>query len=242
MAGLDFSFTDKSQTQTTQQDTTTQQITEQEQLSQQQQTSEAAGVTTALDLETQKLVKDLIGSLSSGLLDAEGSQLPELASMILERSKTAQEDITAQIAPIIEGARYKGEQELTALQTQLAQQSGGSIANTLVASATGAGRAELESSLARAEAELNLQGRAQATAELTSAVSGITQAESAPLQNISGLLNILKGATVEEAKTAEQLTVDESTLSSILDSITKTTGTSTSKESGTSLDLGFANI
>ena len=175
--------------------------------------SQQQAKTTALDAETQSFIKDLLASLGEDFKGDEESLLSTLSQTLANKATTAQADISAQITPIIEEARLKGEQELQKLQTQLAQQAGGSIANTLVASSTGVARSTLETSLAAERGRLELAGREQSTAELTAALSGAAQAEEAsqfPIQNISSLLNILKGASVEQTTAATQTSTEES--------------------------------
>ena len=211
-----------------------------------EQLTKETGITSTLDEQTQQLVKDLIGQLSSGVLDAEASGLAELSTAIIERSKTAQQDVTSQISAITEDARLKGEQELQALQAQLAQQSGGSIANTLVASATGVGRANLESQIARTKGELNLQARQVVSDELSAALTGVSQAQAAtdPVDNITNLLNVLKGATVEQEQVGARTTTSESELSRLLDSITKTQAVTNKQSKGSSItgSISGANV
>jgi len=197
----------------------------QKQIQTQEQISKETGITTTLDVETQQTVKDLIAQISAGAVSVDDTSLAELTEAILTRSKTAQADVTGQISSITEDARLQGEQELQQLQTQLAQQSGGSLANTLVASATGVGRANLESQIARTRGELNLQARQIVTDELSSALTGISQvqaqAERTPIENITNLLNVLKGSTTTQEQTGTQETTSESELSRLLTSLTE---------------------
>ena len=191
-----------------------------------QQLTTERGITTTLGTETQQLITDLVGQISAGVVSPDTEGLAELTQAILERSKTAQADVSGQISAITEDARLKGEQELQQLQSQLAQQAGGSLANTLVASATGVGRANLESQLARTKGELNLQARQVVSDELSAALTGVsqaqTQAQQTPIENITNLLNVLKGATVEQEQVGERQTTAESELSRLLDSIATT--------------------
>ena len=195
------------------------------QLSETQQTSLQEATTSSLDLETQKLIKDLIGDLGADILGSQDNLMQELSSVITERAKTSEEQIMAAIEPIVADARLQGEQQLKALETQLAQQSGGSVANTLVASSTAVGRANLESQLAKTESEMVLAGREAATAELAQALTGAQTAQKQPIENISNLLNILKGANIQQTQVAEQATATESELSRILESIAETSST-----------------
>jgi len=187
-------------------DQTTQLATEQATEQVQKQITEQTGVTRTLDEQTQALVKDLIGQLSTGVGGTQQDALAELSSLIAERAGTAQADVTGQIGAITDEARLKGEQELQLLQQQLAQQAGGSVANTLVASATGVGRANLEAQIAKTRGELNLQARQVVSDELASALTGITQlqAQQDPVSNIVNLLNSLKGAEVTQTQTGAQ--------------------------------------
>jgi len=210
------------------------------QTSTQQQSGQQQATTSSLDLETQNLLKEMIQSIGADLLSDEDSDLQGLVTLISERAGSSQQDIFNQISPIIDDARLQGEQELQKLQTQLAQQAGGSTANTLVASSTAVGRANLESSLAKTSGELNLSARQIQTDELSKAVQGLVQAEQgkqAPVQNISSLLNILKGSTVEQSQVNEAQSSAESELIRILDSLTKTSTESKTGIKSTKLAL-----
>ena len=201
-------------------DQTTQLATEQATEQVQKQITEQTGITRTLDEQTQTLIKDLIGQLSTDVGGTQQDALAKLSSLIAERAGTAQADVTQQISGITDEARLRGEQELQLLQQQLAQQAGGSVANTLVASATGVGRANLESQIAKTRGELNLQARQVISDELSSALTGITQlqAQQDPVSNIVNLLNSLKGAEVQQTQTGAQRGT--------------TTGITTGKETG----------
>ena len=243
MGVLDFALGKEKTTTTTQLDSET--IKKEEELQRQKQVEEQVtketGITSTLDTQTQQLVKDLISQLSSGVLDAEASGLAELSTAIIERSKTAQEDVSAQIGAITEDARLKGEQELQALQSQLAQQAGGSLANTLVTSATGVARGNLEASIARTKGELNLQARQVVSDELSAALTGVSQAKAQtdPVENITNLLNVLKGATVEQQQTGKVVSTAESELSRLLESIATTESLQRSQAETTTSKFGL---
>lgn len=194
----------------------------QAQAQQQKQVTKQVGEISYLDIETQDFVKDLIAQLG-GDISLEGKDLmSDLAASISARAQTAETDIAAQISPIVTGARAEGERQLQALQTQLAQQAGGSLANTLVTSSTAQGRADLETQIAKLEGELTLQARGQVTQELTAALqgaAGLSAEEARPTENITNLLNILKGAQVEQTQLGEAATTTESTLNRILDAL-----------------------
>jgi len=181
------------------------------------QTQAQQATTSSLDTETQETLKALIQSLAQDSLGGENEALTDLVTLISNRASGSSEAISEQINPIMADARLQGEQQLQKLQTQLAQQSGGSIANTLVASSTGLGRANLESGLAKTRGELTLAGRQAETEELNIAVNSMLQAEQAkqaPIESIANLLNVLKGSTVQQTQSAE------SNLNSVLDSLT----------------------
>lgn len=233
---LGFSSSD-STTKASQNSETSEQETSSEQSSTEQLTSQL-GKTSTLDEETQKFIKSLIGDISSGGIDANNELLSELTKSVVERSKTAQADVTDSIAAITDASRLEGEQQLQQLQSQLAQQSGGSIANTLVASSTAVGRATLESQLAKQKGELTLAGREQVTGELNAALTGASSQQSSQIQNISGLLGILKGGTSTQESTGKASSTTESELTRILESLT--TAASTSNKSGSSFDLGLS--
>lgn len=220
-------------------------ITEEEELtterSKTEQLTSELGLTSTLDEETQAFVKNLIGDLGAGRIDADSELLSELTTSIVERSKTAQADVTESISAITDASRLEGEQQLQSLQTQLAQQSGGSLANTLVASSTAIGRADLESKLAKQQGELTLAGREQVTQELTAALGGASSQQASQVQNISGLLSILKGSTTEQQVTGRAETSSETELARILESLTTSVESSTKAEDTFSLGLQAAN-
>jgi len=216
----------------------TQQVSEQE--SRQTGTTAVSGATTQEQAQTsltsllsgdiQTGLEGLVSSLIGGEQDGGAS---DLIALLTGRAGTAEADIAAENAAIVESARFSGERELASLQTLLAQQAGGSLANTGVIAATAEGRAGLESQLAGLQARLNLEGRQTATSELAQALSG-AQGEQGQLTN---LLNILKGSTAEQtgtvsaAGTQEQTqTQDIQTLAkAISDSISQTRGETTTE-------------
>lgn len=215
----------------------------QTQTSSQKSSSEKQAASSSLDDETIALVKELVGDLSTGVSDADSQLMNDLAALIAERASGAQEDVSAQISPIISDARLQGEQKLQQLQTQLAQQAGGSTANTLVASSTAVGRANLESQLARTEGELRLAGRQAVTDELSAAVQGVGTAEQSSVNNLVNLLNVLKGAEVEQTQTGQQQTESEAELVRVLDALVETQGRTDSTKRGLnwSLEGTFGN-
>ncbi len=200
----------------------------------QTQTAQQTGVTSSLDLETQQFIKDLIGSFDLGGQDG---VVQDLTTLLVDRARNSQQAIQDQINPIIADARLQGEQELQALQTQLAQQSGGSLANTLVTSGTSVGRANLESGLAKQRAELSLAGREQATNEISNVLSSTLEAQQKPVDTITNLLNVLKGSNVEQSQQSQS----QSDLTSILESLiaTKSNTDTTRTKSSQSFNIGY---
>ncbi|HFD32025.1 MAG TPA: hypothetical protein ENJ28_04850 [Gammaproteobacteria bacterium] len=204
-----------------------------------QQQQQSTGSTSSLDAETQAFIKDLVSNLAPTDSGASNAQLTELTQLITDRALTSQQAIEDQINPIIADARLKGEQELQALQTQLAQQAGGSTANSSVVSGTAVGRANLESELAKTAAELQLGARNAVTAELSNAVQGITQGKTGEVNNIARLLDVLKGADVTQIQAATSSSTAE--LSKILESLTTVNQQSSSNinTKTTKFDIGL---
>ena len=106
---------------TTEQKQTTATTTESAKATQAAAESQQQATTQALDAETQSFIKDLLGKLGQDVGGDDESLLATLAQTLANKATTGQEDISAQITPIIEEARLKGEQELQQLQSQLAQ-------------------------------------------------------------------------------------------------------------------------
>lgn len=209
--------------------------TTQSQTAQQQQQS--IGSTSSLDAETQAFIKDLVSNLAPQDGGASNAQLTELTQLITDRALTSQQAIESQINPIIADARLQGEQQLQALQTQLAQQAGGSTANSSVVSGTAVGRANLETSLAKTAAELQLGARDAVTKELSNAVQGITQGKTGEVGNIAQLLNVLKGADVQQTQVATSSSSAE--LSKILESLTTVNQRSSSNTNTKTTDFSI---
>lgn len=149
------------------------------------------GEETLLDLQT--LVGDLLPRLGR-----EESDVGNILDLITERAQSAKDVITGENIEILDLARSQGEEKLKGLQTQLAQQAGGSLANLGVVGATAQGAADLETQLASLSSKLNLQARETETGELLKALEGAQGQEG----QVVALLNILKGATQEQAGTA----------------------------------------
>ena len=174
------------------------------------------GLTSKLDIETQNFIRDLLEQARSGVVSLDSEALSALSTDILERAKTAEADVTKQINAITEDARLQGEQQLDQLQTQLAQQAGGSLANTLVTSATSLGRANLESQLARTRGELNLNARKAVSEELMSSLTGVSGIQTQPLEGITQLLDVLKGSAIKETEMKEREKTTELELNRLL--------------------------
>jgi len=184
---------------------------------------------SSLSPEIQALVESLITQQATGQSGAS-----ELQNLLVQRAQTADQafDPTA----ILNEARRQGEQQLGRTKVALSQQAGSSM-NSLVQQLIGEQRGALESQLASLAAQLTQAGRQAATQEIAGAAT-------LPQQNLTQLLEVLKGATVTGTTTTEQLTTQEAktvqTLREIVDALLKsnTTGTTKSKSSGFSLSLG----
>lgn len=185
----------------------------------------------------ENVVRDFGGSLTGE--DSSIDKAGELSDILGTRAKTAQEDIIADIDPIIAGARREGERGLKTLETQLAQQAGGSLGNSFVTAATAEGREGLETNLARLEAELNLKARDTQTNELGAAIQALSEDPStANVANFVSLVQTLKGAQVEQESEKTGTSETETELSRVLKELVEGTSTSESESSGFSIGFG----
>lgn len=150
------------------------------------------------------LIQQLVGAQSEGGV---GADIGNVAELLLTRAEGAEEAVLARTGAIVGEARRTGERELTRLQTDLAQQAGGSTFNTFVQGATAEGRASLESQLAALQAQLGIQARGIETDELSNVVEAISTGaagEAASSNAIAQLVNVLRGATARTETTGEQ--------------------------------------
>ena len=154
----------------------------------QEQNQQQQVTTTSLNANVQESLSERILSLLGNSQSGNSSALLELLS---GQALTAGQDINTANNQILENARFSGERNLRALQTQLAQQSGGSLANTGVTAGTAEATVNLESQLGALAGNLNLQGRQQSAQEITNALSA-TQVNT---NELSTLLQALSGAT-----------------------------------------------
>jgi len=240
-----------SQSQQTQQQSTTEKAVQeilqntqqsQTQTSQQTGTTNVAGTSTGTGKQEQTAITNLLSGAAKGELEnvvvnllgkigAGNEGVSKIVDLLTTRATGAENAINAQTADIIAGARTTGEKELQRLQTQLAQQAGGSFANTQVLAGTAEGRASLESQLAALQSQLGINARDVQTQEL----GQLLQAAGAEESQIAPLLNILKGAqqeqigtvtTAQETQQQQQQTQDvTSTAETLAKVIAQTTGT-----------------
>ena len=154
------------------------------------------------------------------------AQIADIANLFAERAVTAEEDILKNNAAIIEESRRLGEKQVNRLQTSLAQQAGGTSANSFVAGATGEAIVGLESSLASLSAELSTAARGIQASEMQAAIEALrsgTADAATRTAAITTLTEALKGAEVSASEVA--LGSDERTV----DLATKGTTTTTTK-------------
>lgn len=199
--------------------------------------------TRLLSEDVQGVAEELIAVLGQGALaGGQSEQAGQLASALGERAQTADADIGANFAAILDESRRSGERDLQRLVTDLSQQAGSSQ-NTFVAAAAAEGRAALESQLASLRAQLNLTGRQQATQELQSALTAIAGEDNRNVQNLTNLINSVRGAeaTATSTKSNEQTVIEEleslETLSELVNALTIAKTEGKSKSSGFS--IGF---
>lgn len=205
-------------------------LTRQQQETQQRQELFSAPTLNLLE----NLVKDLApktgGQAGNQLVDT-GGQAGQAALDFNARAGGAQEDITGLIQPIVDNARFQGERELETLQTQLAQQAGGSLGNTFVTAATAEGRTNLESKLASMEAQLKINARGQETQERLQGFASLLQNVQAgqagagiDLQAFLGSLQALKGGVAETTgQIAGQTVSEQESVQNLVDMLNRLT-------------------
>lgn len=197
--------------------------------------------TTQLGSETVSLLEQLVATIGEGVLGTDtagqAKQAAELQTLFGEKAKTAEEDIQSQLAPILSEAERKGQRDITSLQTQLAQQAGGSLANTFVTAATSEAQASLQSQLASLASELNLKAREQGQDEIAQAVELLAQGPGAQTEALTALVESLRGAETVQTGTQEVTSQQVSDLVRTIDELIKGSSESETKESGFS--LGF---
>ena len=227
----------KSKSRTSAQRDTDEQTT---QTGEREQRSTAEKQTSVLSAELQEMLSGLSKRFNDDILaggTAQQIEAANLASLFSDRAQRAEIDTNKILAPIFAESRRAGEADLAALQTRLAQEAGGSMGNSFVTAATAEGRAMLESQLAAEEAKFSLQARDTQTQELMQALAGLqTDTTTGNVQNLSQLLTVLKGSTVEQKSkaTTEEKSVAE--LSRIIKELTNSTTKGSS--SGTAFSIG----
>jgi len=160
---------------------------------------------SSLDEETKALLTDFLVQLG----DAAGedtAQISGIIDILQEKALTAEEDINANTAALINDARLQGEKALGRSVTSLATATGSSQ-NSLVSQIANEGAVDLESRLTALGSEFALQARGAEVAELNSLISAIGQKSAVGTQDISGiasLANVLKGASVTSTGASTQ--------------------------------------
>lgn len=203
-------------------------------------------VVQLLDEETQALLKDIVTNLGSSFLqqgqDFTGD-IGALAASLTDRAGEAQSFVAEQTGAIIEDARRRGELELGASITGLAQATGSSQ-NSLVQLLAQQGRNDLETQLAGLTSELTLRGRELQTEELQTALPALVQgqaAQGADVQQIGAITELLRGATAVQRGTTltEQETQTEEKVSQLLNELQKLFSSSYGRGSQSSSEFGF---
>ena len=207
------------------------------QTQQQKQQQEQQTTTTLLSQDVQDAIQQVVLHLTGGQIapDTVSAQINNIAQTLTQRASTAASDINSADAAIISEAQRSGEKQIGRLQTDLAQQAGGSKDNTFVVGATAEGQAALQSQLAALKAQLGLTARNTQTQEYQDAIQALVQTattSTAGSEAIAQLANVLRGATQTTASTTnatqQQLTDYTQTLKSIVDSlVNQTTKTKT---------------
>lgn len=202
-------------------------------------TGSSAQTVSQLDEETQNVLRNLIQQAGG---NAEATDLTDFANSLIQRGQATEKALGDNISAIINEARLSGERELQALNTQLAT-AAGSTQNTFVAGATAQGRADLESKLAAREAELGIAAREAGSRDLLNAFGALSTGAGQETSNIVNLVNALKGGTTASTGTSAQTTLTDEELKSVeqisqvIDSLIKTTGVSSGKQTGISLNF-----
>ena len=216
------------------------QTQEQQQRQETAEESQLSQLVSSLDEETlgglQAFVQQLLGGAGG---EAAPGSAQELAQLISGRAQTGGAGREEETQAIVGEARRKGAGQLEKIQQQLARQSGGSLANTLVAASTGEAAISLESQLAELEAKLGIEQRQAQTAELAQAFQSLVGGEQAGTQELTSLLGILKGAQVGTEQVAGRTTTQITDLQSLIEELTTGTTTTSGTTRGSSAGLGF---
>lgn len=245
--GLDFSKKKSTTEQRTQQDITRDRTTtsEAEKTGTKEERQQQDQVVELLGEEQRQQLESLVANLAGRATEGAGTQISDVAQLLLGNAQGAGAAAREGIEPIIAEARRTGERKLTEQETLLGAQSGSRL-NTFVQQVAGEGSAALESQLAALQAQLETGARGEEREALLQTVQGLAtgaqagQAEAASVAQIAdvlrGSLAKTTGTVVGETKTAEQARTEE-----ILQEIAKaiTTGTSTTKQKSAGFKLGF---
>jgi len=169
-----------------------------------------------LDTDTQNLLKSFLSDTATSN-DAKG-----LADFVATRAIGG--DLTKSIEDIVSNARLQGKQDIGRATVGNANEAGSSL-NSFVQQTAGEQYADLNSQLAGLTGELNFKAREIQSAELSQALQGIINADSSQAANVSGIANVLKGATQETSGSSMQKGTSSSTeqssqLSTILEALT----------------------
>ena len=231
---LSFGFSSSdSETETNETQTIRGNTTETENQTETQQTS---GEQTSQSLSTEVLAaaESLILDMVSG-----GQASSVIGDQALETlaggAQTAEQDILANIEPILEAARFEGEKSIQSTNQNAARAAGGSQANTLVQAATQEAQVDLTTQLAKLEAELGLQARSTQQQELLGVVQAATTDPN--VNNITNLINSIKGGQSTTISNSESTANLARELEQIINQTITTVGTSETESGGFS--FGF---
>jgi len=176
---------------------------------------QTAASTTTTDALTnlESLVSNLDADVQAGLKDlfaglVESSGKGNLSELLTSRAKSA--DAAFDPSAIVAEAQRRGEEQVGQAEQKLAQ-GAGSSQNTLVQQFTLDERADVQSQVAALAAQLGIESRKAATAE----IAGAEQTSQAGIGNIAGLL---KGAN-QATTTAQMQTQKASELTEALTSL-----------------------
>lgn len=214
--------------------------TQQQQATEQTGTSAVSGTTASTGTEQQNAITRLLGVETQESLEAavqnllggtenQAESIQNLTDILTQRASGT--GISDSIENILAGARVSGERELDALQTLLAQQAGGSLANAGVIAGSAEGRVNLEAQLASLQGQLQLEARGIESQELTQALEAVQQQTGVAIP----LLQVLKGSETEQTGTTttaqqaqqeqEQKTSQQTTSEILANVIAQTLGT-----------------
>ena len=189
-----------------------------------------------------QLPVELQGALTALALqlakDSKGEGSTNLAQVLSQRAEGADVDLQNAINSIISERERIGQRDIDQRVTQLAA-AAGSSQNSFVQQVGSQATADLQSSLAGVQGQLEIDARKQTTNEFATALT----ANSANSTDLTNIVGALRGATQSRETSGSQdvsTTTDSNSLTEIAKVLNSTTtGVSKSKETGFSLGFGF---